>query len=228
MTNAFLDDAIRSIKRDDSIDFSFITGSYVNGYYCADSDIDIVAASSLKAQTNPLAISPNISLHLVQPSLFSVYEAGIPYMHLRIVPIKGEGISMQISDTLKSELVRRQLLKFKQKEIRQFEVLDPIINYLYEYGIDRPWRIKPIRRIMKSEESRKILETEYKRIFDLFEDKGVIMRKGTRYSINQDFVFFENFPRETDSFKFKMKNSKFGLDYLTNLAGIIEFSLRKA
>lgn len=220
----FLSKSIDKLLEDISIEALYIYGSYVNGYYRKDSDIDVVALTQQNPKNKPLEMPPNISVHLIHPFTLSLYELGHPYAHLRMMPIHNKEKCMEISDKLKSELVRRQLIRFKKAGIKEFNVLEPFNSYLLNYGIQRPWRIKPIKRIFESNESQKILEKEYERIFKLLEQKGMVEKNNGKYKINPDFIFDEEFEQEKDGFLFKVKNSYFGWYYLRNVVSMIEFA----
>lgn len=106
-------------------------------------------------------------------------------------------------------------------------MFDPIRNYLLCYGVQRPWRINPIKRILASDESQRILIGEYKRIFDLLEERGMLKRSNGHYRINDDFVFDEGFEDAKDSFLFKMRNSYYGWYYIRNAVSMIDFAVMR-
>ena len=117
--NSCIDDLIKKFQ----IEEMYIYGSYVNGYYKKDSDIDLVALTNTSARKRPLDIPPNISVHLIHPLTMRFFETGIAYAHLRMVPLNNEEKCREISDKLKSELVRRELIIFKKKGISDFGLL---------------------------------------------------------------------------------------------------------
>ena len=186
----FLKNCIDNLLKDySSIEALYLYGSYINGYYKKDSDIDLVALTKIHAKNDPINFPPNISVHMVNPSVVEFFESGIPYTHLRMIPVYNKEKCEEISERLKSELVRRELIRFKRKGISDFSTLDPIYNYLLGYAIKRPWRIKPIKRIFKSEETKQILHAEYKNIMNKLEKRGMIKHSGDIYTINKNFVF---------------------------------------
>ena len=167
----------------------YIYGSFVNGYYHADSDIDVVALTYDDSRPRPMEMQPNISVHMIHPITFRFFEAGYPYAHLRMVPVHNKPACVEISDRIKSELVRRELIRFRKAGIEEFDVFDPFNNFLLTYGVQRPWRIKPIKRLIDSTESRKILKEEYLRVLHLLEQKEIVRQAGDRFIINPDHVF---------------------------------------
>ncbi len=220
----FLSKIINDINKRYTIEALYIYGSYVNGYYRADSDIDIVSISSQDAKRKPVNIKPNISLHIIHPTLTDDYNYTIPYSHLRMVPVINKKKCEEISDKMKLELVRRQLIRFKDRGKTDFNVLDPIINYLYSYSSLRPWRVKPIKRTLASKDSLNILMNAYRKVFDLLEEKRVIMRNGGRYKINPDHVFDKGFDKQKDGFLYKVRESYLGYYYLRTFPDIIKFN----
>jgi hypothetical protein len=218
---------IDKVLEDDSIEALYVYGSYVNGYYRSDSDIDLVGLTSQNPRDKPIEMPPNFSIHLIHPFTLQLFELGHPYTHLRMVPVHNKERCQEISDKMKSELVRRELVRFRKVGIEDFEVLDPLQNYLLGYGVQRPWRIKPIKRIFASKESQRILGEEYGRILSLLEQRGMVEQKGTKFTINPDYVFDDEIPQPKDSFIFKAKNSYCGWHYLRNAFSIIDFSRRR-
>lgn len=215
------------VLEDDSIEALYIHGSYVNGYYRDDSDIDLVALTSKNPKDKPLEMPPNISVHLVHPLILELFEVGHPYSHLRMVPVHNENKCAEISDRMKSELVRRELVRFRNAGIGEFDTLDPLNNYLLGYGVQRPWRIKPIKRIFESEEANQILGMEYGRILGQLERKGMVERTKGKLRINPDYVFDEDFTQPKDSFLFKARNSCGGWHYLRNAVSMADFAKRR-
>ena len=224
-----LDSCIEGLTREFKIEAMYLYGSYVNGYYERDSDIDLVALTNTDARKKPLSLPPNISVHMINPLTVRFFETGIPYAHLRMVPLLNESRCVELSNNLKCELVRRELIRFKRKGIVDFGILDPINNYLLGYGIERPWRIKPIKRIFKSIDTSRILTEEYQRIVGILEEKGMLEKIGGNYRINKDFVFDdETGPAQvSDSLRFKFKNSYSGWHYLVNLPTMIDFTSKR-
>ena len=215
------------VLEDDSIEALYIYGSYVNGYYREDSDIDLVALTSQNPREKPIEMPPNISVHLVHPLTLELFEVGHPYSHLRMVPVHNEGKCVEISDRMKSELVRRELVRFRKAGIEEFDTLDPLHNYLLGCGVQRPWRIKPIKRIFESEEANQILGMEYGRILGQLERKGMVERRNGKLNINPDYVFDEDFIQLKDSFLFKARNSYGGWHHLRNAVSMIDFAKRR-
>ena len=215
------------VLEENSIDALYIYGSYVNGYYRDDSDIDLVALTSQNSRSKPVEMPPNISIHLIHPFTVSLYEIGHPYTHLKMVPVHNEEKCVEISDRMKSELVRRELVRFRKAGIGEFDVLEPLKNYLLGYSVRRPWRIKPIKRVFASGESQKILGEEYGKVLNLLEQKGMVEQRDGRFAINPDYVFDEEFEQPKDSFLFKARNSYCGWHYLRNTASIINFTKRR-
>ena len=227
--NIDLENCIKSILDNQEVTTLYLYGSYVNGYYRKDSDIDVVVASDTIQKGNPISFPPNISIHYVQPQALHFFETGRAYAHLRMVPICNEEECNNISNTIKSELVRRQLKRFKKEGLIEFEVFDPLRNFLLNYGIERPWRIKPIKRIFASGEAQQILSEEYKKVFSLLEERGMIESAGEKYRISPNFIFDEGTSeaKVKEGFAFKLKNSYCGWHYLFNLPTMISFAMRK-
>ncbi|MBI2452402.1 nucleotidyltransferase domain-containing protein [Candidatus Pacearchaeota archaeon] len=215
------------VLKENSVEALYIYGSFVNGYYRKDSDIDLVALTSQNSRDKPVEMRPNISVHLIHPFTLQLFETGHPYSHLRMVHLYNEEKCVEISDRMKSELVRRELVRFRKAGIEKFEVLDPLNNYLWGYGFQRPWRIKPIKRIFASDESQRILREEYQRVLGLLEQRGMVSRTNGKYSINKDYVFDEEFKQPKDSFLFKAKNSYGGWHYLRNAISMADFARRR-
>jgi len=214
---------IDRVLEENPVEALYIYGSYVNGYYKEDSDIDIVALTP-NGRKKPINMPPNISVHLIHPFTLQLFEIGHPYAHLRMIPVYNEEKCMEISDRMKSELVRRELIRFRRAGVEEFDVLDPLNNYLLGYSVQRPWRIKPIKRIFASEEAHKILGKEYQRVLGLLKQKGMVEQRNRRYGINPNFVFDEEFKPLKDSLLFKARNSYCGWHYLRNLPSMISFS----
>jgi len=171
---------IDRVLEDDSVDVLYIYGSYVNGYYRDDSDIDLVGLTSQNPRTKPTEMPPNISVHLIHPFTLQLFEFGYPYTHLKMVPVYNEEKCMKISDRMKSELVRRELVRFRKAGVEEFDVLEPLKNFILGYGVQRPWRIKPIKRIFESDKSKEILSEEYQRVLGLLEEKGMVEKRNGR------------------------------------------------
>jgi hypothetical protein len=227
--NKDLENCVKSILDNKDITVLYLYGSYVNGYYRKDSDIDVVVASDTIQSDKPKSFSPNISIHYVQPQALHFFETGRAYAHLKMVPIYNEEECNNISNAIKSELVRKQLIKFKKKGIVEFGVFDPLKNFLLNYGIERPWRIKPIKRIFASSEAQQILSEEYKKVFSILEERGMIECIGEKYKISPNFIFDEGTSeaKVKEGFTFKFANSYGGWHYLTNLPTMIDFSKRR-
>lgn len=215
------------VLEDGSIEALYIYGSYVNGYYRDDSDIDLVALTSQNSRQKPIELHPNISVHLIHPLTLELFEVGHPYSHLRMVPVYNEDKCVEISDRMKSELVRRELVKFRKAGIEEFDALDPLHNYLFGYGVQRPWRIKPIKRIFESKEANQILRMEYGRVLGQLERKGMVEKIKGKLNINPNYIFDEEFIQPKDSFLFKARNSYGGWHYLRNAISIIDFAKRR-
>ncbi len=222
-----LSDCIEKVLEDDSIEAVYIYGSYVNGYYREDSDIDVVALTSQSSKNKPTKMPPNISAHMIHPSTFQTFKMGCPYTHLRMVPVYNTDRVREISDRIKSELVRRELIRFRQAGVEEFDVLEPLKNYLLGYAVKRPWRMKPIKRIFASSESRRILSEEYGRVLNLLEQRGMVGQRGDKFRINPYFVFDEEVEKCKDDFLFKVKNSYCGWHYLRNVSAMIDFRRRR-
>jgi len=222
-----LSKCVDRVLEENSVDALYIYGSYVNGYYGKDSDIDLVALTSQNPKTKPIEMPPNISVHLIHPFTLQLFELGHPYTHLRMVPVHNIERCQEISDRMKSELVRRELIRFRKAGVEDFEVLEPLENYLLGYGVQRPWRIKPIKRIFASDESQKILGEEYGRILNLLEKKGMVEQIDDKFTINPNYVFDTEVERPKDSLLFKAKNSYLGWHYLRNAFSIMDFSRKR-
>ncbi len=222
-----LSDCIEEVLQDKSIEALYIYGSYVNGYYRKDSDIDVVALTQTNSKDKPVSMPPNISVHLIHPITLEFFELGIPYTHLKMVPVYNERKVLEISDRMKSELVRRELIRFRRAGVERFNVLDPVNNFLLGYGVQRPWRIKPIKRIFESEESREILSEEYGRILGLLEQKRMVEEYEGHYRLNPNFVFDMQVEHSHDDLLFKLKNSYLGWHYVRNAISMIDFARRR-
>lgn len=227
--NQALKNCIDKLLSSGDIEVLYLYGSYVNGYYEKDSDIDLVALSEEKALDKPVNYRPNISVHYITSSTMNFFETGRAYAHLRMVPIHNSKKCKDISSSIKSELVRRELIRFKRKGVPSFEANDLINNFLLGYALERPWRIKPIKRILASEEAQKILREEYEEVFPYLEERGMIIRQEEKYKINDKFLFDEGLgPAKVDEgFRFKFKHSYCGWHYLTNLPTIINFAKKR-
>lgn len=212
-----------SLIKSHEIEALYLYGSSVNGYKKEDSDLDLIALTSKNSRRKTLELNPNLSLHLTHPLTFQSFELAHVYTHLRMVPIYNKNRCIEISNKMKSELVRRELIRFRKAGIEEFKLLDPINNYLINHGIQRPWRINHIKRIFESKETQEILSEEYKIVMELLEERKMIERKGARFRINQDYFFDEENKESRDSVLFKIKNSFLGLHYLTNLNSIRNF-----
>jgi len=225
-----LSNVIQEILKEKSVDAIYLYGSYVNGYYQEDSDIDVVAVFKNQPEKRGVNYPPNISVHNVPARGLSFFETGRSYAHLRMVPLYNKEECEQISDEIKLELVRRELIRFKRKGVPNLNTLDPINNFLLGYGIERPWRIKPIKRIFASEEAQKILRGEYERIFRLIEEKGMIEKLETdNYGVNEDYLFDEKIgpAKVKEGLEFKLRNSYYGWYYLRNLPTMISFAKKR-
>ncbi len=215
------------VLEDDSVDALYVYGSYVNGYYRKDSDIDLVALTSQNPKNKPIEMQPNISIHLIHPFTLQLFEVGHPYTHLRMVPVYNEEKCVEISNRMKSELVRRELVRFRKAGVEEFDVLNPLNNYLLGYGVQRPWRIKPIKRIFESDDSQNLLAKEYQGVLNLLGQKGMVEQRNGRFSINPDYVFDEEFEQPKDSLLFKARNSYCGWHYLRNAMSMVDFTRRR-
>lgn len=222
-----LSNCIEKLLEDNSIEALYLYGSYVNGYYREDSDIDVVALTAQNPKDKAINMPPNISVHLIHPFNLQSFEVGHSYVHLRMVPVYNEEKCREISDRMKSELVRRELIKFRKAGIEEFDVLDPLNNYLLGYGVQRPWRIKPIKRIFASADSQRILGKEYRRILSLLEQKRMVEQRNGGFMINLDYIFDMEIEQPKDSLLFKLKNSYCGWHYLRNAISMMNFSRRR-
>ena len=222
-----LSKCIEKVLEDNFVEALYLYGSYVNGYYRKDSDIDIVGLTPTNPKDKPISMPPNISVHLIHPFTLQLFEIGHPYTHLRMVPVYNKEKCREISNRMKSELVRRELIRFRKVGIEEFNILDPLNNYLLGYGIQRPWRIKPIKRIFASDNSQKILGKEYRRVLSFLEQKGMVEQKEERFTINPDYVFDTEVEQPKDSLLFKLKNSYCGWHYVRNVVSMIDFAKRR-
>ena len=218
---------VDKVLEENSVEALYIYGSYVNGYYRGDSDIDLVALTSQDSKDKPIEMPPNISVHLIHPLTLQLFEVGHPYTHLRMVPVHNEEKCVEISDRMKSELVRRELVRFRKSGIEEFGVLDPLNNYLLGYGAQRPWRIKPIKRIFESREAQGILREEYQGVLNLLEQRGMVEKRNGKYTTNPNYFFDEEFGQLKESFLFKARHSYCGWHYLRNLPSMVDFSRRR-
>jgi predicted nucleotidyltransferase len=219
---------ISEIISDKRINALFLCGSYVNGYYKKDSDIDIVAVSDFEISDKPISYLPNLSIHYVHSSRIKFFDVGRNYASLKIVPLYNLEECVKISETIKSELVRRELIRFRKNGKINFATLDPLNNFLLKYAVERPWRIKPIKRIFNSQEAKKILSDEYKTILNILIKRKMVTGAGEdSYKINDDYLFDEKFgPAQIrEGFNFKFKNSYGGWHYMINIPTMIKFSM---
>ena len=209
--------------REQNIDFQmiYLYGSYVNGYYNPKkSDIDIVAINSKPQQKKIMKIPPNLNIHVIHPTLFENFNYIHSFIFLRMTPQYNWRDCDKLSNQMKSELVRRQLIKFREKNMRDervIDVLDPIKNYIFEQMQKRPWRSSQFKRLLNSKKSLEILTQEYQKIFDLLEEKEMIISEREKYFINKNYFFDSSSQESKDPFSFKMKKSLCGLHYIKNI-----------
>lgn len=205
------------------VDAAFITGSYVNGYYREDSDIDIVVVTD----DYPLKSLPpmgNISLHIVSSNLLSLFSVGRYYLTLSVLPIKNEDSVKDISDTIKMEVVRRQAKKLQKKNI-SFSPEDFAISHLkWRWCIEEPWRYKPLQRMLSSDTSHKILHAAYLPICQNYAQNGLLEEADGKYIIS-DTARFNNDSLEwgfLSKAAWTLRQSKCGYYYLRYLPQIIK------
>jgi len=60
-----------------------------------------------------------------------LFEVGHPYTHLRMIPVHNEEKCVEISNRMKSELVRRELIRFRKAGVEEFDVLEPLNNLMF-------------------------------------------------------------------------------------------------
>jgi predicted nucleotidyltransferase len=222
--NAFLDNLVIDEK---DIITAYLYGSFVNGYCTDKSDIDVVIVTD-KEGFDPLKTnSPIISHHYVNMATLDTFKSGHSYGFLKMKPLYNEEVCSQISDNLKSELVRRELRRFQKKNIYEFEAFDPFKNYLLSRVLSNPWRAPHTKRILNSPSSHDIINQEYEPILDSLKEKGMIEKDNGKYSINPNFIFDDREDKLPIEFENTLKRSKLGWAYLRNLNSIIQFSSKR-
>jgi predicted nucleotidyltransferase len=219
--------SIDKILEDKSIEALYIYGSYVNGYYRKNSDIDIVALTSTNFCSKHTSMPPNISIHLIHPLDLQFYKSGFMFTYLKMLPVHNKEKCIEISNKMKSELVRRELVRFRKNGIEEFDVLDPINNFLLGYASLRPWRMRQIKRIFESDEAQGILKEEYGKILGILEQKSMVEKRNGKFALNPSYVFDEEIKKLRDGFLYKLKNSYCGWHYLRNAFSMIDFSRRR-
>ena len=221
----------KALTLDDSVIASFVTGSFVNGYFRNDSDIDIVAVSS--KQSKPLeSLDEKISLHYLHESTLSYFQRARFYSVLRNVPLLNSGYVHNLSIRTKREMIMtesKKLQKLHEKNFNKgqvnFSSWDIISRYFTrQWGVIEPWRLKTLKRMLDSSQSREILEGEYQDIFDSLLKEGFLIREGGNYSISEKAILNEDM-HETSSpigqFRWLFRESHGGLLYLANAPEIV-------
>lgn len=217
---------------DESAIASFVTGSSVNGYFRNDSDIDVVAVYRDRKESIE-KLNGRLSLHTLNASFLEYYERAMFYSALRNIPLHNSNYVAELSFRTKREMIMREskrLQKIHKKQGNKNQALFTpwkIISRYFtrQWGIVEPARLKPLNRILASQESRKILEEEYTPIFDNLEESGFLNRSEDRYSICERAVLNEDRHKifgNLSNFLWLYKESHGGLSYLAHAPEIIK------
>jgi len=211
---------------DESVFASFVTGSFVNGYFREDSDIDVVAVSTERSR--PIKnLNDRVSLHTLNRASIEYFEKAKFYCVLGNVPLHNPEYVQDLSSSVKREMVMRESKKLQKLHKKQgndnqitFTPWDIISRYfINQWGIIEPWRLKPLRRMMASEESKEILQREYLEVFEGLSETGFLTEKDGGYSISESAVLNEDRHEVSSSlgkFGWSFRESRGGLLYLVN------------
>ena len=215
---------------DDSVMAVFVTGSSVNGYFRDDSDIDVVAVSD--SETKPVEnLGMRVSIHQISKGLLDYYEKARYYCVLHNVPLINPNYVGKVSLKTKRETVMREAKKLQKLHKKKdnngnvtFEPIELLFRYFTrEWGIIEPWRMKPLRRITSSKESREILEATYSSVFEELVTESFLVRNGDRYSISPTAVLNDDAQQVTSNLgkcSSHFRQSSGGLVYLQNAVSI--------
>lgn len=215
---------------DDSVMAVFVTGSYVNGYFHEDSDIDVVVVSD--SDTKPIEnVGSKVSVHHIGRTLLEYYEKARHYCVLHNVSLINPEYVSEVSLRTKRETVMREAKKLQKLHERKglngkiaFEPIDLLFRYFTrEWGVIEPWRMKPLRRIMASEESPEILEDAYSPVFKKLITDGFLVQDGDRYSISPTAVLNDDAHQVSSclgKFLYHFRESRGGIVYLQNAVSI--------
>lgn len=214
---------------DDSVIAAFVTGSYVNGYFRDDSDIDVVAISKLGSK--PIQnLDRMVSLHYLPESFFNYFGNSEFYSVLRNVPLHNSEYVMRLSTKTKKEMVIKESKRLQRMHQRKgnknpiFTSWDIISRYFTRrWGIIEPSRLTPLNRLLTSNKSRKILEGEYSPIFDELERSRFLIRSDEGYLISPDSVLNNDYHEgrnPLNEFAWLFRESKGGLLYFMNRSQI--------
>lgn len=214
---------------EDSVTAVFITGSSVNGYSRDDSDIDVVVVSDFEIK--PIENrDPKISFHYLETSRLDYYDTTKYYCVLHNVPLLNPEYVKEVSTKTKKEMIMGEAKRIQALHRRRgltgraaFAPIDLLFRYLTrEWGVLEPWRMKPLRRITSSEESRHILERVYTPIFDELVENSFLVKKndGRTYSISSTAVLNDDLQKISSSFgqlSYYFRESRGGFEYFKNV-----------
>lgn len=225
-----LEKLVNSIQKEKGIIAMYLYGSYVNGYFRDDSDIDLVAVTKNKASQKAEKRNYKVEVHYVIKDHIEYYEIGRSYASLNMVPVFNEGYVNSLSSKIKKELVCRgvkRLAKKQPSEKPEVDILFPIRNFLLRYATERPWRIKPIKRIFSSQESQKLLREAYFPVFEDLLNDGLFLKEENNFYLNPNFHFSNDIEKRDSAllnrFLSNLKGSLFGYHHLTNLLTILKY-----
>ncbi|GEM_PF-3832408 len=219
------------ITLDDSVMAVFVTGSSVNGYFCDDSDIDVVAV--FDSETKPVEnLGTKVSVHHISKGLLDYYEKAKYYCVLHTVPLINSEYVGKVSFITKRETIMREAKKLQRLHKKRghngnvtFEPIELLFRYFTrEWGIIEPWRMKPLKRITASAKSREILAKSYTLIFNQLVEDGFLMKDRERYFISPTAVLNNDGHQISGGlgkFSYHFRESCGGLVYLRNAADII-------
>lgn len=216
---------------DNSIIASFITGSFVNGYFKEDSDIDIVLVSE---ESKPIQnLKEKVSIHYIDGKHLNYFEKAKFYCILRNIPLYNQEYVEDLSLRMKKKMVimeSKRLQKLNKKESKNNQIVftpwDIISKYfIRQWGIIEPWRIKPLNRLLNSSQSKEILEGEYNSIFEGLVNDNFLTKENKGYAISKNVVLNEDENRISspiEELRWFFNKSYGGLLYLTNMPEILK------
>ncbi len=214
------------INLDDSVKAAFVTGSFVNGYFRDDSDIDIVIVSDIPTEIR--TDDPKISFHYLSSTILDHFEIARYYCILRNVPLLNEEYVSNVSSRTKREMVMKEAKKLQKGTPRDepvmFEPMDIVFRHLtWHWGVLEVSRIKPLQRIRSSPLSHRLLEEEYLPIFEDLLEKRFLGKEGEKYYLSPSAVINDDkasISRPLSKLAFYVKESRGGWLYLKNLTEI--------
>lgn len=220
----------KKLSLGDSVIASFITGSFVNGYFRDDSDIDVVAVYK-EGKESIEDLDERLSLHTLNEPSLKYFERAKFYSVLRNVPLYNSGYVTDLSSRTKKEMVKeesKRLIKLHKKQDRNQVVFTPweIISrhFTRRWGIVEPSRLIPLERMLNSSKSRGILEQEYTLIFEELSKSGFLIKVDEGYSISKNAVLNEDRHQILSPmrrFGWAFRESRAGLLYLASSPEII-------